>query len=81
LSVSIFLHLFIETPLPRIEGLLLLSPLPRGERARVRVNRRLVMGKTAEISINSIFPNPDQLRKKFDPAKNIFFYKNVWIIM
>jgi hypothetical protein len=47
----------------------------------VRVKRRLAMGKTAEISINSIFPNPDQLRKKFDPAKNIFFYKNVWIIM
>jgi hypothetical protein len=48
---------------------------------RVRVKWRLVMGKTAEISSNSIFPNPDQPRKKFDPAKNIFFYKNVWIIM
>jgi hypothetical protein len=56
-------------------------PLPRWERARVRVKWRLAMGKTAEISSNSIFPNPDQPRKKFDPAKNIFFYKNVWIIM
>jgi len=35
----------------------------------VRVNRRLVMGKTAEISINRIFPNPDYPRKEFDPAK------------